>query len=62
MPELKENQEFTAVDKLNNKYKYRFIKRTNEGGCRYIKLWNIDTDSLTEVEDEWFNQRKIIMN
>lgn len=59
--DLNENQLFSATDKLNRTINYKFLLRTNEKGCRYIKLLNLDNNTLTEVESEWFNQRKIIM-
>lgn len=50
--------EFTATDKLGKTYRYRMIgaEVTRDG---LIRLLNLDTNSLTYVEPEWFRQRKI---
>ena len=50
--------EFTARDKLGQSYSYRMIgaEVTRDGLTR---LLNLDTNSLTYVEPEWFRQRKI---
>ena len=50
--------EFTAQDKLGHSYRYRMIgaEVTHDG---LIRLLNLDTNSLTYVEPEWFRQRKI---
>ncbi|WP_304585143.1 hypothetical protein [Acutalibacter muris] len=50
--------EFTAMNKLGKTYRYRMIgaEVTRDG---LICLLNLDTNSLTYVEPEWFRQRKI---
>lgn len=50
--------EFTATDKLGKVYRYRMIgaEVTCDGLTR---LLNLDTNTLTYVEPEWFRQRKI---
>lgn len=50
--------EFTATDKLGKSYRYRMVgaEVTRDG---LIRLLNLDTNSLTYVEPEWFRQRKI---
>ena len=50
--------EFTATDKLGKAYRYRMIgaEVTRDGLTR---LLNLDTNTLTYVEPEWFRQRKI---
>lgn len=50
--------EFTATDKLGKTYRYRMIgvEVSHDG---LIRLLNLDTNSLTYVEPEWFRQRKI---
>lgn len=59
---MKEGQLFKATDKLNNTYLYKYIGTdTEQTGCSYIHLYNITTESITDVESEWFNQRKIVL-
>lgn len=50
--------EFTATDKLGKTYRYRMVgaEVTRDG---LIRLLNLDTNSLTYVEPEWFRRRKI---
>ena len=50
--------EFTATDKHGKTYRYRMVgaEVTRDG---LIRLLNLDTNSLTYVEPEWFRQRKI---
>lgn len=50
--------EFTATDKLGKTYRYRMVgaEVTRDG---LIRLLNLNTNSLTYVEPEWFRQRKI---
>lgn len=50
--------EFTATDKLSKTYRYRMIG-TEVSHDGLIRLLNLDTNSLTYVEPEWFRQRKI---
>lgn len=62
MPEkqLKEGTMFEAVDKLGNKFLYRFERVDHtDGPDRAYKLWNLTTNEATEVEAAWFGQRKI---
>lgn len=50
--------EFTATDKLNRAYRYCMIgAEVSRDGL--TRLLNLDTNSLTYVEPEWFRQRKI---
>lgn len=50
--------EFTATDKLGKTYCYRMIgAEVSRDGL--TRLLNLDTNSLTYVEPEWFRQRKI---
>lgn len=50
--------EFTATDKLSKTYRYRMIgAEVSRDGL--TRLLNLDTNSLTYVEPEWFRQRKI---
>ena len=50
---------FTATDKLKTTYKYRLDDiQPNDTSCEF-KLWNLTNNTLTEVEAEWFRQRKI---
>ena len=52
------NTRFTATDKLGRTYTYRMIGvEVRRGG--EIRLLNLDTNTLTYVEPEWFRQRKI---
>ena len=52
------NTRFTATDKLGRPYTYRMIGvEVSRGG--EIRLLNLDTNTLTYVEPEWFRQRKI---
>lgn len=57
--ELCENVKFSAEDKQGNKYSYRYegIEKTENG--YNIHLHNLNTDTDTFVEKEWFKQRKI---
>ena len=62
MPEkqLKEGTAFEAVDKLGNRFLYRFERVDHtDGPDRAYKLWNLTTNEATEVEAAWFGQRKI---
>lgn len=64
---LKTGTEFTAIDKLGSKYRYRFVgvdlHDLAEGvGCRYLVLRNLDTDSNTCVEAQWFTEREIVVH
>lgn len=62
MPEkqLKEGTVFEAVDKLGNKFLYRFERVDHtDGPDRAYKLWNLTTNEATEVEAAWFGQQKI---
>lgn len=54
--------EFTAEDKLGHKYRYRAMGYNPHDHSREFKLRNLDSDTMTEVEKEWFNQRKITIN
>lgn len=58
--QLQEGTVFEAVDKLGNRFLYRFerLDRT-DGPDRAYKLWNLTTNEETEVEAAWFGQRKI---
>ena len=50
--------EFTATDKQSKTYRYHMIgAEVSHDGL--IRLLNLDTNSLTYVEPEWFRQRKI---
>ena len=52
------NTRFTATDKLGRTYTHRMIGvEVSRGG--EIRLLNLDTNTLTYVEPEWFRQRKI---
>lgn len=50
--------EFTAMDKLKQTYRYRMIGVEVSCGGE-IRLLNLNTNTLTFVEPEWFRQRKI---
>lgn len=59
--------EFTATDKLDRVYRYRFVgvdlNDLAEGvGCRYLVLRNLDTGNDTCVEAQWFSERKIVVH
>lgn len=54
--------EFTAEDKLGQKYRYRVMGYNPHDLSREFKLRNLTTDTMTEVEKEWFHQRKITIN
>lgn len=59
---LIEGNIFKATDKSGKSYKYRYegIDPTQENGyC--IHLHNLDSDTETYVEKEWFRQRKIVI-
>lgn len=58
---LRTGVEFIATDTLKREYRYRFvgIATPETYGGRYIKLWNMSWGEETEVEIEWFAQRKI---
>ena len=51
---------FKATDKLGKTFTYRFIGIfPSQTGFDYIHLWNETWNEETDVELEWFNQRKI---
>lgn len=54
--------EFMAEDKLGHKYRYRAMGYNPHDHSREFKLRNLDSDTMTEVEKEWFHQRKITIN
>ena len=58
---LETGKEFFATDKIEHKYRYKFIEIdiSNDSSCRYILLNNLDTDTETRVEIEWFRNRVI---
>lgn len=58
---LKTGKEFFAGDKLGNKYRYQFIgiDISSDASCRYILLINLDTNTETRVEIEWFRHHAI---
>ena len=59
---MKEGQLFQSTNKLNDVYLYKYLGTDTEiTGCSYIHLFNITTDTNTDVEQEWFNQRKIVL-
>jgi hypothetical protein len=53
------NQEFTATDRLHRAFKYRYLGTENTPNGYDIKLLNLNDNSFTYVEPEWFNQRSI---
>ena len=53
--------EFTAKDKLGQEYHYRAVGFNSNDTSREFKLLNLTNGTLTEVEEEWFHQRKIII-
>jgi hypothetical protein len=53
---------FTAIDKLGSKYDYELIALDSSNPMREYILNNETNGILTEVEQEWFNQRKIILH
>jgi hypothetical protein len=57
------DQTFTAKDKQNRVFKYQFLEiENNSDEYPYnIKLLNLDNNTFTYVEEEWFNQRTIKM-
>lgn len=58
--QLQEETVFEAVDKLGNRFLYRFERVDHtDGPDRAYKLWNLTTNEATEVEAAWFGQRKI---
>lgn len=66
-PVLHTGMEFTATDKLNHIYRYRFegldLSDLEGGvGCRYLVLRNLDTDTYTCVEAQWFTERQIVVH
>lgn len=55
---------FSATDRLLRTYRYRLIgldlSDLSDGiGCRYIVLYNLDTNVETCVEAQWFSERNI---
>lgn len=51
--------EFTAKDKLGRVFRYKALGYNPHDLSREFKLRNLDDGTMTEVEREWFNQRKI---
>ena len=49
---LETGKEFFATDKIEHKYRYKFIgiDISNDSSCRYILLNNLDTDTETVQE------------
>lgn len=58
---LLSNDVFQAKDKFGNKYFYKFygLDIDDESGCQYIKMQNLSTNTVTNVEHLWFKQREI---
>ena len=56
---MRKGQRFTAKDKLNNQYDYKFIGEEKTLIGYDIHLYNETTKTDTFVENEWFNQRHI---
>ena len=52
---------FKATDKLGRTFKYQLEKLDSNNPMREYILNNLTDGSITEVEKEWFNQRKIII-
>lgn len=50
---------FMATDRLGRVYKYRLEDIQPQDVSREFRLQNLTTDTETEVEAEWFRQRKI---
>lgn len=60
LEQLQEGTVFEAVDRLGNRFLYRFERVDHtDGPDRAYKLWNLTTGEATEVEAAWFGQRKI---
>ena len=60
LEQLREGTVFEAVDKLGNRFLYRFERVDHtDGPDRAYKLWNLTTNEATEVEAAWFGQRRI---
>lgn len=59
MPELKINQFFTAYHKLLGTIKYKYLGEEKQSNGYNIKLLNLNDNTFSYVEPEWFNQRKI---
>lgn len=52
---------FKATDKLGRTYKYQLERLNPNNSMREYILNNLTDSTITEVENEWFNQRKIII-
>lgn len=52
---------FKATDKLGRTFKYQLEKLDSNNPMMEYILNNLTDGSITEVEKEWFNQRKIII-
>ena len=58
---LCEGVRFNAEDKQGNKYEYRYEGNEKTSNGYDIHLHNLENDTETYVEKEWFRQRKIII-
>ena len=56
---MKNGQKFIAVDKLGRKYLYTYLEDTSNYPYNHL-IMNEDTQSISTVEQEWFNQRVIM--
>ena len=56
---MKNKQKFIATDKLGRKYLYTYLEDTKSYPYNHLIL-NEDTQSISTVEQEWFNQRVIM--
>lgn len=58
---LTTNTIFMATDKLGRIYIYKFIgiKTYSQTGCDYIHMLNLTNNTYTDVEAQWFAERKI---
>lgn len=52
---------FEATDKLGRTYTYELNKIDPDNKSREYILTNLTLNCITEVEQEWFNQRKIVL-
>lgn len=52
---------FEATDKLGKTYTYQLNKVDPANKSREYILTNLTLNCITEVELEWFNQRKIVI-
>ena len=57
---FEKDQEFIAVDKINKTpFKYKYIEKLK---TIWHKIYSFESGNIFEVDDEWFNQRKLSLN